>query len=66
MTIVKMMSTSKGGRKGGRTERVYARINPEVKKRLVELCAERKITVADFIESAVNIGYEAEDKKRSK
>ena len=46
--------------KGGRSERLYARIRPETKRRLAELCEVQVMTVADFIESAVNRSYEAE------
>jgi len=58
MSGVKIVPVSRKGtkvheEKGGRTERVYATAKPEVKSQLAVILAERKISVADWIEMHV-------------
>lgn len=40
--------------KGGRTERVYARLTPEEKERLMKVCEQRGLTVSDFLVWAID------------
>ena len=39
--------------KGGRSERIYARVTPEVKSKLESICNEAGISIADWIDAKV-------------